>query len=81
VKRVKTKARAGLLRALDSNSGLANAFAATYMTHGDWRKIFADLEELEKVTTADVKRVANVYFKPANKTVAVTVQPAKGDAK
>lgn len=81
VKRVKTKARAGLLRGLDSNSGLASSLATTYVNQGDWRKIFTDLEELEKVTPADVKRVANEYFKPTNKTVAVTVQPAKGDAK
>ncbi|MBM3783945.1 MAG: insulinase family protein [Acidobacteria bacterium] len=80
VKRVKTNARAGLLRALDSNSGLARAMASTYMGYGDWRKIFTDIEELEKVTPADVKRVANQYFDLTNKTVATIIPPAQGAA-
>jgi predicted Zn-dependent peptidase len=75
VKRVKVKARAGLLRSLDSNSGLAGALSSTWMNYGDWRKIFTDLEELEKVTPADVQRVAKTYLTPENKTVAYTYQP------
>ncbi len=81
VKRVKVKSRAGLLRALDSNSGLAGALASTWMEYGDWRKIFTDLEELDKVTPADVQRVAKAYFTPRNKTVGVTVQPKNEESK
>jgi predicted Zn-dependent peptidase len=81
VKRVKVKSRAGLLRALDSNSGLAGALASTWMEYGDWRKIFTDLEELDKVTPADVQRVARTYFTPRNKTVGVTVQPKNEESK
>jgi predicted Zn-dependent peptidase len=81
VKRVKVKSRAGLLRALDSNSGLAGALASTWMEYGDWRKIFTDLEELDKVTPADVQRVARTYFAPRNKTVGVTVQPKNEESK
>jgi predicted Zn-dependent peptidase len=81
VKRVKVKMRAGLLRALDSNSGLAGAFASTWMEYGDWRKLFTDLEELDKVTPADVQRVAKSYLTANNKTVGITVQPKKEEAK
>ncbi|MBI2688405.1 MAG: insulinase family protein [Acidobacteria bacterium] len=81
VKRVKVKMRAGLLRALDSNSGLAGALASNWMTYGDWRKMFTDLEELDKVTPADVQRVAKTYLLPSNKTVGVTVQPKKEETK
>ena len=81
VKRVKVKMRAGLLRALDSNSGLAGAFASTWMEYGDWRKLFTDLEELDKVTPADVQRVAKTYLTANNKTVGITVQPKKEEAK
>lgn len=81
VKRVKVKTRAGLLRALDSNSGLAGQLASTWMAYGDWRKLFTDLEELDKVTPTDVQRVAKTYLTPNNKTVAVTIQPKKEEAK
>ncbi len=81
VKRVKVNRRASVLRGLDSNSGLAGALASTWMIYGDWRKIFTDIEELEKVTPADVQRVAKTYFIPSNKTVGVTVQPKKEEAK
>jgi len=81
VKRVKVKLRAGLLRALDSNSGLAGRLASTWMSYGDWRKLFTDLEELDKVTPADVQRVAKTYLTPNTKTVAVTIQPKKEEAK
>jgi len=81
VKRVKVKMRAGLLRALDNNSGLANALAQSWMTYGDWRKLFTQLEELDKVTAADVQRVAKTYFTPNNKTVGVIVQPKKEEGK
>lgn len=81
VKRIKVKSRAALLRALDGNTGLASALASTYMSYGDWRKLFTDLEELEKVTPADVKRVANTYLTAKNKTVGVTYQPKKEETK
>jgi predicted Zn-dependent peptidase len=43
--------------------------------------MFTDLEELEKVTPADVQRVAKTYLTANNKTVGVTVQPKKEVAK
>jgi len=76
--RVKTKIRAGLIRGLDSNSGLASQLARHYATYGDWRKMFTGLNDIDKVTAEDVQRVAKQYFAPANRTVAYTV---KGDAK
>ena len=72
---------AGLLRALDSNSGLAGTLASTWMIYGDWRKLFTDLEELDKVTPKDVQRVAQTYLTPINKTVGTTVQPKKAEGK
>lgn len=81
VKRVKVKSRAALLRGLDSNSALAGALASTWMMYGDWRKMFTDLEELEKVTPADVQRVAKTYFTRDNKTVGVTVPPKQEESK
>ncbi|MDQ6676567.1 MAG: insulinase family protein [Acidobacteriota bacterium] len=75
LKRVKTKTRGSLIRQLDSNSGLANLLSNAYANYGDWRKLFTDLDEVDKVTAQDVQRVANLYFTDANRTAAWLVQP------
>ncbi|MFZ2489970.1 MAG: pitrilysin family protein [Thermoanaerobaculia bacterium] len=67
---VKTRAKADLLRQLDSNSGLALQLAITQTQAGDWRELFRQVEKIEKVTAADVKRIANEIFVPTNRTVA-----------
>ncbi|MFN9084866.1 MAG: M16 family metallopeptidase, partial [Acidobacteriota bacterium] len=74
VKRVKTKLRAGFIAGLDSNSGLAQQMAEAHVALGSWKKVFTELEELEKVTAADVKRVLNQYLTKKNRTVAYSVQ-------
>jgi predicted Zn-dependent peptidase len=73
--RVKTRTRAGLIRQLDDNAGLAQLLASYYANYGDWKKLFTSLDEIDKVTADDVQRVARQYFKPENRTVAVTYQP------
>jgi len=78
--RVKTKARAGLLRQLDSNSGLASVLTLFYNNFGDWRKLFTSLDDVNKVTAEDVQRVARQYFVDETKTVAVSIQPKKKGA-
>jgi predicted Zn-dependent peptidase len=75
--RVKTKLRAGLIRQLDSNSGLAYQLAFYEANYGDWRKMFTGLDEIDKVTADDVQRVARKYFKTSSSTVAHTVAPPK----
>lgn len=75
--RVKTKTRATLIRQLDSNSGLAQLLAENYANYGNWRKLFTDIEEIDKVTADDVQRVASTYFTTANRTVAYTHQEVK----
>jgi predicted Zn-dependent peptidase len=87
LKSVKTRARAGLLRALDNNGGLARQLALVQTYYGDWRELFRNLDRIEKVTPADIKRVANQTFQPNNRTVAYieSNRPAatasKGEAK
>ncbi|HUS06232.1 MAG TPA: pitrilysin family protein [Bryobacteraceae bacterium] len=87
LERVKTKIRAGLLRQLDSNSGLASQLAFYQVEYGNWRTMFTGLEDINKVTADDVQRVARKYFNEAGKTVAFTTKPeteaaaAKADAK
>jgi predicted Zn-dependent peptidase len=78
--RVKTKTRAGLIRRLASNSGLAAMLPAYHAAYGDWRKLFTGLQDIDKVTAEDVQRVARQYFITENRTVAYTVQPPKPKA-
>jgi len=78
---VKTRVKAMVLRQLASNSGLALQLASYHTLYGDWRSIFREVEGIEKVTAADVKRVANATFKPENRTVAKLESIAKGGAK
>jgi predicted Zn-dependent peptidase len=73
--RVKTKARAGVIRRLDSNSGLARLLTEYHAEYGDWRKLFTSLDDINKVTAGDVQRVARQYFVPEARTIAYTVQP------
>jgi predicted Zn-dependent peptidase len=70
LKSVKTRARAGLLRALDSNSGLATQLALAQTYYGDWRALFRNIDRIDQVTSADIKRVASQTFQPNNRTIA-----------
>ena len=81
---VKTRAKAGLLRRLDSNAGLALQLAEYQMQTGDWRELFREVDKIDKVTAADVRRIANATFTANNRTVAMlesSKPPAKAAAK
>lgn len=78
--RVKTKVRAGLVRQLDSNAGLAQQLPFYEVNYGDWREMFRGLELIENVSADDIQRVVKQYFTPEGRTVAYTTQP-KGAAK
>lgn len=67
--RVKTQARATLLRQLDSNSGMAALLAEYQAKTGSWRNVFTELDIIEAVTPADIQRVAQATFRPDNRTV------------
>ncbi|MGA7243446.1 MAG: pitrilysin family protein [Terracidiphilus sp.] len=66
----KTRARADLLRGLADNQGLANALAEYQTRYGDWRELFKQLDRVDKVTKADIRRVANQIFMASNRTSA-----------
>jgi predicted Zn-dependent peptidase len=80
----KTRARADLLRGLADNQGLANALAQYQTRYGDWRELFRQLDRVDRVTKADIRRVANEVFVASNRTSAVVetqtpAAPAKND--
>jgi predicted Zn-dependent peptidase len=69
--KAKTRARAGLIRQLDSNSGLAGQLTFYEVVTGDWRNLFNQLDQIDKVTAEDIQRVAKEYFTKKNRTVGV----------
>jgi len=81
LQREKTKLRASLIRQLDSNAGLAQQLCFFQANFGDWRRMFTQLDEYNKVTADDVMRVAKTYLTENNRTVATTYAPAKESAK
>jgi predicted Zn-dependent peptidase len=77
VQMYKTRARADLLRGLADNQGLANSLAEYQTRYGDWRQLFLQLDRVDKVTKADIRRVANQVFVPSNRTSAeIDTEPA-----
>ena len=68
--RFKTRAKADLIRSLDSNSGLAEQLVTYHTLTGDWRDIFKYIERTDAVSKADIRRVAADVFKVTNRTVA-----------
>jgi len=71
LKMIKTRAKANLIRSLGSNEGLANNLALYQARYDDWRELFRSVDRIDKVTKADVRRVANQTFVPTNRTVGI----------
>ncbi len=69
--KAKTRARASLIRQLDSNSGLAAQLTFYHAVTGDWRNLFGQLDKIDKVTAEDIQRVAKEYFTTKNRTVGI----------
>jgi len=68
---IKTRAKANLIRSLGSNSGLASELSLFQARYGDWRELFAAVDRIDKVSKADIRRVANQTFVPTNRTVGI----------
>jgi len=71
LRKAKTRSRASLIRQLESNSGLAGELTFYQVITGDWRNLFRKLDQINKVTAADIQRVAKKYFVRENLNVGV----------
>ena len=71
LKMIKTRAKADLIRGLADNSGLAQQLAIYQSLYGDWRELFRSVDRIDKVTKADIRRVANATFMENNRTVGI----------
>ena len=82
LKMIKTRAKANLIRSLGSNSGLAFELGLNQARYDDWRELFREVERIDKITKADIRRVASKTFTDNNRTVGIieTAVPPSGDA-
>jgi predicted Zn-dependent peptidase len=69
LERVKNQARAGLLRVLASNEGMASLLPEYEATRGSWRTLFDELKAIEATTADDIQRVARDTFVPQKLTI------------
>jgi predicted Zn-dependent peptidase len=78
---VKTRAKADLIRQLNDNQGLAQQLGTAQALLGDWRELFRQVDRIDKVTKADIRRVANETFGAKNCTVGRIETKAAATAK
>lgn len=67
--KARMRATAGLVRSLQSNSGLARELAYYHVVTGDWRNLFRHLDAIRRVTARDVQRVVGDVFHPRNRSI------------
>ena len=81
LQKIKNQSAANQFRALQSNFGLMVQILLRDANRG-WATINTDPARVQAITPADIQRVANKYFTPENRTVAVyrTKQAAAGAA-
>ena len=71
LKMIKTRTKAGLIRGLADNEGLAVQLGTYQMRYGDWRELFHSVDRIDQVSKADIRRVANGIFVDTNRTIGV----------
>ena len=76
------RAKTALLKNIElslANSEQIGLDISEWIAMGDWRLFFIHRDRVEKVTPADVQRVAAAYLKPSNRTLGLFVPTASPD--
>ncbi len=77
LQKAKNQILAGHYRQLKTIAGRASMIGHYQVYYGDYSKMFSIDKETEKITPADIQRVAKAYFSENNRTVA-TLIPEEG---
>jgi len=77
MQRIRNAAEFSSLSRLDNAFFLAIQLASSEALYDDWTRTFRDDGALQRVTPADVQRVARTYFSKTNRTVATLVRPPR----
>jgi zinc protease len=81
LRKAKNQWLAAHYRRMKTVSGRANLLGTYEVFHGDYRKLFSEPEDIEKVTPADIQRVAKDLFREENRTTGILdAQPAAPQA-
>jgi zinc protease len=76
LQKARNQAIATHYRSLRSINQRANTIGEYEVFFGDWRKVMTVEEQYNKVTAADIQRVAKQYFSADNRTVATLIPDA-----
>ena len=76
LRKAKNEVQSGFVFSLEHAQGLADAIGRSWILTGDPTQFMRDVDEIEKVSAADVQRVAKQYFGADRATVVVI--PPKG---
>jgi predicted Zn-dependent peptidase len=79
LEKARNQLRAGFLRGLNSNGGLAAQLTSYQSMVGDWRYIVNYDAQVARLTAEDIMQAARDYFTPENRTVATLVPASPGE--
>jgi zinc protease len=71
LRKAKNQVQSGFVFSLENAQGLAQAIGRSWILVGDPGAFMRDVDEIEKLTTADVARVAKQYLAPDKATIVV----------
>lgn len=77
MQRIRNSAEYGSVSRLDNSFFLALQLASSEALWNDWTQTFRDDAAVQRVTAAEVQRVARTYFSKTNRTVATLVRPPR----
>lgn len=69
--KVKNQAQVDFYRTLSTINGKADTLGTYALFFNDYGKMFSAVEQMDAVTPEDIKRVANLYLRKANRTVGI----------
>ncbi len=73
----KKRVKISFLGGMDSNQDIAETLGQGELIHGDWRSVLEMYDITNKMTVADVQRLANTYFTELNRTYVHRERPVK----
>lgn len=77
LQKLKNQKLMGFYRTMESINGKANSLGTYELFFGDYKKLYEAPALYEKVTKADVQRVAKKYLTPRNRTVGYLLPESK----
>lgn len=75
LRKAKNQVQSGFVFSLENVQGLAEAIGRSWILTGNPSSFLHDVEEIEKVSSADIQRVVKQYFQPEKATIVV-IPPA-----